>query len=386
MAKISRFIKFVKLNNYHSHFAVEFFLLVVLMLTVGANLFIRANASLAKISERSLLFVYLKNHPERNEKLVQAYESVNHTVTSMSAVRQVLAATTAGADDASHDSHMPLPTQSGQALVKPNPSSSGSPSPNHDVQVYQVRGGDTVSRIAAAYGVSESTITIENKLASADSIKPGQDLVILPTSGVKHVVKDGETLEAIAKKYNVELEDVLEYNEIEIENVIQPGEEIIVPNATVKTPPTPERQQYLAKLKKPDNYQQVEVPGDYQGSGSGLIWPLPGAHRLSEKCVRRHQGIDSPCNNCQVVAASDGIVEIAGYQKNGYGNTILINHGGGLKTRYGHAWTLFVSAGERVEQGQVIMLSGSTGRSSGPHLHFEVRVNGAAKNPLSYVK
>ena len=66
--------------------------------------------------------------------------------------------------------------------------------------------------------MSESTITIENKLASADSIKPGQDLVILPTSGVKHVVKDGETLEAIAKKYNVELEDVLEYNEIEIEN------------------------------------------------------------------------------------------------------------------------------------------------------------------------
>ena len=85
-----------------------------------------------------------------------------------------------------------------------------------------------------------------------------------------------------------------------------------------------------------------------------------------------------------MVAADDGIVELAGWQKS-YGYTIVINHGSGRKTRYGHASNLLVSAGDQVVKGQIIMISGSTGRSTGPHLHFELLINGVRVNPLKYV-
>ena len=384
------FYYLVKLNKYHSHFAVEFLLLMITVFTVGLNLFLRTNLRLMLPAEHSLFFVYLKDHASLNEQLVQAYESVDVKLAEINlpAVRQVLAASTKNrAESLGNSREILLPTMSGSALQKPNPASSGSPLPNHDVEVYQVRGGDTVARIAASYGVSVDTILVENKLTSVETIRPGQELRILPTTGIRHVVLDGETLEGIAKKYVVDVEDILEYNDIEIEDVVQPGDELIIPNAKVKVEPTPARKQYLANLKKPDDYQQVEVPNDYRGSNTELIWPLPEARRLSQKFSRRHPGIDIPCNNCPVVAAADGIVEIAGYQRNGYGNTIVINHGHDVRTRYGHAWQILVSAGEQVSQGQVIMLSGSTGRSSGPHLHFEVRVSGnTAVNPLSVVK
>jgi len=303
-----------------------------------------------------------------NEEIIKLHEKVDKQIKS------------------NNPKDVPLPTLSGSALLKPNPPSSDLFITKRDVEVqkYEVKPGDSVGAIADAFNVSVDTIKWENNMSTANPvIKPGEILTILPTNGVKHVIKEGETISGLAKKYGVDAESIFEYNEIEIEELIIAGEEIIIPNGIKTAPPTRERQQYLADLNKND-YKKIEVPADFQGSGSGLIWPLPAGHRISQYASRKHMAIDLPCRDCQVTAAGDGIVEQAGW-KTGYGNMVMINHGNGLKTLYAHGKELLVNAGDSVAQGQSIMISGSTGRSTGPHLHFEVRVNGALQNPLSFV-
>src|SRR3989338_8252427 len=395
MAKFSRFYKLLQFNiKSYSHFAVELFLFVIIALTAGVNLYLRTNLGRAQTPNKSLFFVYLKNYvPDRNEKLVDAYESVRIKLTqdlakpASPAGRQILAASTIEKQIKSNNpKDVPLPTLSGSALLKPNPPSSDLFITKRDVegQKYEIKPGDSVGAIADAFNVSVDTIKWENNMSTANPvIKPGEILTILPTNGVKHVIKEGETISGLAKKYGVDAESIFEYNEIEIEELIIAGEEIIIPNGIKTAPPTRERQQYLADLNKND-YKKIEVPADFQGSGSGLIWPLPAGHRISQYASRKHMAIDLPCRDCQVTAAGDGIVEQAGW-KTGYGNMVMINHGNGLKTLYAHGKELLVNAGDSVAQGQSIMISGSTGRSTGPHLHFEVRVNGALQNPLSFV-
>lgn len=383
MANFSRLLRLLKLNNYHSHFAVELLLVIITVIAVGGNLLLKANLNRATVADKSLLFAHLQENPDLNEKLYNSFETVNLSLTDSPPLeKQVLAASIKAEDTNKADSGL-LPTLSGSALLKPNPASDGALL-KKDIETYQIKGGDTIARIASTFGISEATIYTENDLNPAAIIKPGQTLRILPTSGVKHVIRDGETLETISKKYGIDLEDIVEYNEIEIEDHIFPGEEIIVPNAVIKKAPTPERKQYIADLQKED-YQMAEIPADYQGGGDlNFVWPVPSGRRLSQSYWSRHRAIDIPCRDCQVVAAGAGIIEIAGWQK-GYGYTILINHGNGYKTRYGHASKLLMSAGEPVEQGQAIMISGSTGRSTGPHLHFEIRKDGSYLNPMKYL-
>lgn len=364
------------------HFSVEFFLLTLLAFAVGKNLHLSFSAQIP-LPEKSLFFAELAKRPQLNEKLAETYQSVNLTVAMRpnSLVKEILAASAVDKTSRSENAPAALPTLSGQALLKPTLSASGAVGNKKDVEVYQVRGGDTLVRIAQAYGVSVDTIVWENNLPSANYLKPGQELRILPVSGVKHTVKSGETIASIAKKYGVDPEDIIEYNEIEVEDHILPGEEIIIPNGVKKSPPSPARQQYLADLQKED-VKRVDVPQDYQGKISKLlIWPLPATGRISQYYWRRHRALDIPCRDCQIIAAESGIVELSGWQK-GYGNTIVINHGNNLRTRYAHGKELLVAAGQTVEKGQAIMISGSTGRSTGPHLHFEIKLGSELLNPL----
>lgn len=393
MAKFRQFYQKIKSFNYYSYFAVELLLFLILATSLGVNLALRTNSVQAGKLNQSLFFVYLKDHPEFNKKLVETYESVNVKLTQklpgdLPDGRQLLAASTKeNKERFPQNSSITLPTLSGSTLLKPNPATSDGLLKGRDIEVYQVRGGDTIARIAAAFGVSIDTILWENNLANANYIRPGQELKILPVSGVRHIVKDGETITGIAKKYGLtdeeDIETILEYNGIEIEDYILPGEEIIIPNGVKKSPPSPQRRQYLASLQKED-YKKIGIPPDFQGGSHELIWPLLAAKRISQYFWSRHRAIDIPCRDCEVRAAGAGIVELSGWQR-GYGYTILLNHGNGLKTRYGHADKLLVSAGQNVEAGQPIMISGSTGRSSGPHLHFEVIKNGSFINPLSLV-
>jgi murein DD-endopeptidase MepM/ murein hydrolase activator NlpD len=385
MARFSRIFSKIKARNLHTYFAVELLLIVITGFTAGTNLYLRTNsAKTAAVLNRSLFFVYLKTHSNLNGKLLNAYETVSlklASTTSLPTGPEVLGASTVQKTDPAPA--VPLPMLSGSTMIKPNPASSDGLQVKRDIEVYQVRGGDTLTRIASAYGVTIDTIAWENNISTTSSLKPGQELKILPVSGIAHTVLKGETVYSIAKKYGVDPAEILDYNDIEIADYIQPGDQLIIPNGTKQNPPSPQRQQYLAGLTRED-YKKVAVPADYRGASSGFVWPEPGATKLSQGFWSGHPAVDIPCKNCAIVAAADGVVEIAGWQ-GGYGNTILLNHGNGVTTRYGHGSKLLVTAGEHVKQGQEIMISGSTGHSTGPHLHFELRFNGQAVNPLNYL-
>lgn len=136
---------------------------------------------------------------------------------------------------------------------------------------------------------------------------------------------------------------------------------------------------------------------NYQYNGGQLQWPVPSSTKITSnygyrlhpiyKTYKLHSGIDiGASSGSSIVAAESGTVLLASYGYNGgYGNYIIINHGNGLTTRYAHCSSLSVSAGQSVTRGQVIAAVGSTGDSTGPHLHFEVRLNGTSYDPLNYV-
>ena len=125
-------------------------------------------------------------------------------------------------------------------------------------------------------------------------------------------------------------------------------------------------------------------------TSNGLMWPVPTVSRISSyygrRWGRKHEGIDIPATvGTRIVSAADGLVVYAGSDMGGYGNIVVIGHANGYFTVYAHTHRYFVVKGQRVMKGQVIAQVGSTGRSTGPHLHFEVRYGGSSYNPLHFV-
>jgi len=152
-------------------------------------------------------------------------------------------------------------------------------------------------------------------------------------------------------------------------------------------------------LKESENIakeiQRLQSSGSY--AGGSMVWPYPGNKSIGSyfgmryhpilKVNRMHNGLDiGGRQGDTIVAANKGTVIVAGWSSGGYGNYVIIDHGGGISTLYGHASQLLVKVGDKVEAGQAIAKVGSTGLSTGPHLHFEVRKNGTPVNPLDYVK
>jgi len=256
---------------------------------------------------------------------------------------------------------------------------------------YTIQNGDTISGISRRFGISINTILWANDLKATSLIKPGNQLTILPTSGVAHNVARGQTLGSIAKLYGVTEQDILKANGISNPNQIVAGEKIMIPGASqlasnTTVAKTTSRQISLGaeKLKaiiSKDRDSTAVIP-----SGGRMAWPTTG-HRITQYYSWRHTGVDIADHiGTPIYAADDGVVITVGYNRGGYGNQIVINHGGGKTTRYGHLSAFDVVVGQRVTKGQYIAAMGSTGRSTGPHLHFEVMINGARYNPLNYTR
>ncbi len=235
---------------------------------------------------------------------------------------------------------------------------------------YEVREGDLISFIASDYGVSAESIVWANGLRSADSIYPGQILKIPPVSGVIHTVKSGDTVSTIAQKYSVEADKIVAYNKLPQDGALQVGDEVIVPGGR---PASATTTAVAAIQAVTTQFSHLPDLGDYFMSPTyGYNWGR----------IHGRNGIDV-ANSCgtPVVAAADGIVTVAddiGYN-GGFGKYIKISHANGTETLYAHASKLLVAAGQVVGKGQKIMLMGTTGRSTGCHLHFEVH---GARNPL----
>lgn len=246
------------------------------------------------------------------------------------------------------------------------------------VQTYTVEEGDTLSTIAEKFGISTSTILWEHKLSVNALIRPGDTLRILPTDGVTHVVAKGDTLESIAKRYTADAEEILEFNQLVEADDLEIGQLLIVPGGRppqVIAPRTP-------VIRRP-----VTVPSRPLPSIAGkFLWPSVAGYRISQYFTWRHHGLDIAVpQGTPVFASEPGIIVSSGWMS-GYGYQVTIDHGNGLRTRYAHNSRLLVSKGERVSRGQTISLVGSTGRSTGPHIHYEIFAHGVRVNPLQYLR
>lgn len=250
---------------------------------------------------------------------------------------------------------------------------------------YTVAAGDTVSSIAKQFGLTVNTILWANDLAAYSLIRPGDSLSILPESGVVHNVKSGDTISKIARTYDVSEDEILAGNKLGA--VLKIGDKIMVPGGTklktvVASKPKPSANTGLSIIR--DFVKTPDAPSA-NTSDAKMLWPTEG-HRITQYFSWSHTGLDiANKTGTPLYAAEAGTVEYSGWS-NGYGYNVVINHGGGKKTRYAHASKLFVSVGDSVSRGENIAAMGSTGWSTGPHIHFEVIINGTKYNPLNYIK
>jgi len=295
-------------------------------------------------------------------------------------------------DDINDNNSPPIFNDSGDTVLKPLFSGSFGAAGNDGDTItqrstiiyYTVQNGDTVSTIAQRFGITANTILWANNLSTFSLIRPGDALIILPTSGILYTVKSGDTVSKIAAKYGIDGGKILSVNNTSAN--LQVGQKIILPGArkiseTVAATSANNTQSGLSVIK-----DLIKTPTVKSGTGK-MTWPTVG-YRITQYFSWKHNGVDIANKiGTPIYAADAGVVEIAkGGWNGGYGNTIVINHGGGVKTRYGHASKLFVKAGDVVEKGENIATMGSTGRSTGSHLHFEVLINGIRYNPLNYIK
>ncbi len=240
---------------------------------------------------------------------------------------------------------------------------------------YVVQDGDLLSFIASDYGVSQVSIMWANALTNPNNIKPGQILRIPPITGVIHKVLKGDTASSLAKKYGADADRIIAYNRLPIDGSLAISSEIIIPNGVLKASRTTG---IATKLATTVVAQFTHLPdlGDY------FIRPTTGIITRNG-AIHGRNGIDiANSYGTPIKAAADGVVAISdasGYN-GGYGRYIKLSHGNGTETLYGHASKLLVEVGQSVHKGDVIALMGSTGNSTGNHLHFEVH---GAKNPLA---
>ena len=254
--------------------------------------------------------------------------------------------------------------------------------PKGETTEYRVQEGDTVSSIAQKFGVTMDTIIWENNLKSVDAIKIGQILKILPVSGVRHTVKRGESIYSIAKSYQVDAQNIIDYPFNTFANdetfALSAGQELIIPDGIKPKEIVIDKTTYTARTVAP-------IPG-VVGEGN-FMWPTSGV--ISQKYSWYHQAVDiANSSHPDIVASQGGTVVTAGWNAGGYGNYVVIDHGNGYRTLYGHMLnnSIAVKPGQVVTQGQKIGVMGSTGRSTGTHLHFEVIGPGGKLNPLVVLK
>lgn len=242
----------------------------------------------------------------------------------------------------------------------------------NEVISYTVKAGDTASGIAQSFGITVETLLWSNELSSVNRIKQGDELTILPVNGILYEVKRGDTLAGIAKKHKSEVDKILRFNDIESASHIFEGQTIIIPDG-VKAVVTISRNPARSAPRYTSNAQNLDKYFIKPTSGSISQW------------LHGHNGIDLSGGCWQpVYSAASGTVGIAignGRWNGGYGNYVTIKHSNGTSTLYAHLIQTAAAPGQQVTQGQLIGYAGSTGRSTGCHLHWEVH---GARNPLAY--
>ena len=230
------------------------------------------------------------------------------------------------------------------------------------VRVHKVKSGETLWDIAHRHNLNIDSLIGANNISNMNSIKPGQEFKILPVKGILYRVSPGESVGSIARKFDLEIETIMKDNNIKDASNLKIDQKLILRGAKPEF-------SYQDRLDQKFMYPINTRITSYYGPRWG----------------RMHEGIDfaAPMGS-PIRAVSSGRVVYSGWAT-GYGYVVIVQHQRGLRTLYAHNSKLLVREGESVGKGEVISRSGNTGNSTGPHLHFEVQVNGRPENPLDYI-
>ena len=262
--------------------------------------------------------------------------------------------------------------------------------PSHSFQTHIVDRGDAPQNIADRYGIQVETILGGNPNLSneAGALQTGLELIILPVDGVLHTVSFGETLESVSIRYGIPQEDIIAYadNNLEFPYRLHPDTQLIIPGAQpeagfVWNPPS------LADVSNTNCAPEIGGGCNFYVNGTGFhVWPL-NSRRLTQGYWIGHQAYDVGVPEGTAIIATDtGTVTYAAWSPYCYGNLVVVHHGNtGHETFYAHLSSIAVGVGQIVEKGQYLGASGNTGCSSGPHLHYEIRIWGNRDNPAYYL-
>ena len=234
------------------------------------------------------------------------------------------------------------------------------------IATYTVHEGDTLSKIANMFDVSVSTIYWANDLKRGDLVKPGDVLVILPISGIQHAVKKGDTVKSLAKKYKSDAEEIIAYNSLSGNGALEEGSTIIIPDGEASLPSIPK--------------QNVIRGGGGPDIAGYFARPINGGRKTQG--LHGYNGVDLADRCGAAVYASAGgtvIVARSSGWNGGYGKYVVVAHPNGTQTLYSHLSSVFTSVGQHLDRGSHLGTMGTTGNSTGCHLHFEVR---GARNPF----
>lgn len=335
---------------------------------LGFELFLVAAVIVVPLSVHAGVFSALFGEKAESKETVRTvFESNAQTVPLLKASLSVDPTASRGGGDILVEDNALVPDRDINTEDRPAIASNG------EVSVYVVREGDTLSQIAEMFEVSAKTILWANDIEKASLIQPGDTLVILPISGVRHVVKSGDTIAAIAKKYEGNVDEILAYNQLASASEISVGDTIVVPGGIVMQTTAVGSRSTAAR-------SSGSAVSSASSGATGFTHPVPGAVRTQG--VHGYNGVDlaAPVGTA-VRAAGSGSVVVArasGYN-GGYGSYIVVKHANGVQTLYAHLSQVYVGVGESVAAGETIGAVGNTGRSTGAHLHFEVR---GGRNPF----
>ena len=298
------------------------------------------------------------------------------------------------------------------------------PPPKRAEQItYKVKKKDTIPAIAKRYGIKQDTILMNNKDALNNKMKVGDTITFPSIDGLYYKLEKNDTLAKIAKKYGISVVDIVDYNNINPKK-LKAGSTIFLKGVTLqkykdvegrlianqqakedkKKNKNKEKEKEKEKPEKPPKETKGSPPppppedNDDGGrsaaySGAGFAYPVryagvssPFGNRYHPVLKRYilHTGVDLVAKYVPLRAAKAGVVTFAG-NMSGYGKIIIIRHDNGYETRYAHLSVISTNVGEHVNQGDLIGKTGNSGRTTGAHLHFEIRQNGVPKNPMKYL-
>ena len=300
------------------------------------------------------------------------------------------------------------------------------PPPKRAEQItYKVKKKDTIPAIAKRYGIKQDTILMNNKDALNNKMKVGDTITFPSIDGLYYKLEKNDTLAKIAKKYGISVVDIVDYNNINPKK-LKAGSTIFLKGVTLqkykdvegrliaaqqakedkKKNKNKEKEKEKEKPEKPPKETKGSPPpppppedNDDGGrsaaySGAGFAYPVryagvssPFGNRYHPVLKRYilHSGVDLVAKYVPLRAAKAGVVTFAG-NMSGYGKIIIIRHDNGYETRYAHLSVISTNVGEHVNQGDLIGKTGNSGRTTGAHLHFEIRQNGVPKNPMKYLR